>query len=116
MSTIPSAFVNHIMKEIVTDYLGYHIETESMEGFTFRNNAGDSFYMFFDEDTIDYRVPRQPSGYAEGSYNLNNFNLNDAMELFGAILGINIADIVHQNDLQADVNLNIVNNNQQQEL
>ena len=38
------------------------------------------------------------------------------IELFVAILGINIADIVHQNEPQADVNLNIVNNNQQQEL
>ena len=46
----------------------------------------------------------------------HGIGIHKMIELFVAILGINIADIVHQNEPQADVNLNIVNNNQQQEL
>ena len=116
MSTIPSAFVNHIMKQIVTDQLHCHISDECIDGFSFYKNDGDAFYMFLNENTITYRLPRQPNGYSEASYDLNNFNLDDAMEFFGALLDINIANIVHQNELQANANLNIVNNNQQQEL
>ena len=116
MSTIPSAFVNNIMKQIVTDQLDCHISDECIDGFSFYKNVGDSFYMFLNGNTIEYRLPRQPNGYSEASYgfDLDNFNLNDAMEFFGALLDINIANIVNQNE--ADVNLNIANGNQQQEL
>ena len=114
MSTTPKAFVKEIMKQIITNQLGSDIFYENENGFSFYNNDGDAFYMHVNENTIEYRLPRQPNGYSEASYDLNNFNLNDAMEFFGALLDINIADIVHQNE--ADINLNIANNNQQQEL
>lgn len=118
MSTIPSAFVNNIMKPIVANQLHCHIFHESINGFSFYKNDGDSnsdsFYMFLIGNTIEYRLPLQPSGYSQASYDLNNFNLNEAMDFFGTLLGVNIANIVHPNE--ADVNLNMANGNQQQEL
>ena len=118
MSTTPEAFVKHIMKQIIANQLGCQISDETSRGFMFANNAYNFLYMFFseEENKILYCLPRTTGGYCEASYDLNNFNLNDAMEFFGALLNINIANIVHQNELQANANLNIVNNNQQQEL
>ncbi|MBQ7552557.1 MAG: hypothetical protein IJT15_03880 [Rickettsiales bacterium] len=126
MSTTPKAFVKEIMKQIITNQLGGYIFYENENGFNFYNNDGDAFYFYnndgdafymrVNENTIAYRLPRPTGGYCEASYDLNNFKLNEAMEFFGALLDINIADIVHQNELQANANLNIVNNNQQQEL
>lgn len=118
MSTTPKAFVKEIMKQIITNQLGGHISYENENSFIFGNNVYSFLYMRFIEDAnkIEYCLPRPTGGYCEDSYDLNNFNLNDAMEFFGTLLDINIANIVHQNELQANANLNIVNNNQQQEL
>ena len=116
MSTTPKAFVKHIMKQIIANQLGGDIYYENANSFKFYHNDSYDFYMHVYENTIAYRLPRPTGGYCEASYDLNNFKLNEAMEFFGALLNINIADIVHQNELQANANLNIVNNNQQQEL
>ena len=116
MSITPKAFVNEIMKQIITNQLGGHISYENENGFIFENNVYGFLYMRFIEDAnkIEYCLPRPMAGYYEDSYDLNNFNLNDAMQFFGDLLGVNIANIVYSNE--ANVNLNMANGNQQQEL